>query len=52
MNNFHIYRDGQYDRSANIKMKLDAKLDIIRDDISEKLIEFDYYWRNHKRMPR
>jgi hypothetical protein len=25
LDNFHIYRDGEYDRQANIKMKLNEK---------------------------
>lgn len=52
MNNFHIYRDGKYDRAANLKLKLDQKIDEIKPIVLEKLEEFDYYWKHHHRMVR
>lgn len=37
MNNFHVYRDGQYDRKENLKIKL--------RDLTEKTIaDFDAWF--------
>lgn len=50
MNNFHVYRDGHYDRKENIKIKLQEKIDLIKADFAGKLETVDYYFTHHQ-MP-
>ena len=37
MNNFHVYRDGKYDRKENLKIKL-------REVAEKKITEFDAWF--------
>lgn len=48
MNNFHIYRDGKYDRRANLKAKIDDKANQIKADLYDRFLVIDYYFVNHK----
>lgn len=52
MNNFHVYRDGQYDRKEMIKIKLNDKIDQIKADLYDKLEQIDYYFVHHEKMIR
>lgn len=52
MEHFHVYRDGQYDRRENIKIKLNDKIDLVKTIAATKLEEIDYYFVHHKKMVR
>lgn len=52
MENFHVYRDGEYDHHENLKIKIDDALQSIKQRAASKLEEIDYYFVNHKKMIR
>lgn len=47
MDHFHVYRDGQYDRRENLKIKINDQIEVLNDKIAQALNTIDDFFVNH-----